>query len=300
MISNKRTIALISILVVVLVWGSAFTVSKVGVQELPPLFLALMRNAVATLVLLPFYLAVRKKAARLDPGSIPFGKIIVLGLTGVTLFYAFFNTSLTYTGAAMGSLIQGIMPLVIVIPAAVFLKEKISAKVIAGILISVAGVIMVGFIGQHDQRGSIFGNILMACSVCCWAAFTLISRSMNHFHPIPLTFFITLAGTVMLVPCALIEGWNQPLPEISSNGWMAIAYLGTLSSAICYILYNQSLKTLTAAQASNFLNLDPVIGSIIALIFLKEHFSSLQYIGGALVLLGVWLSSGSTEEQQHH
>jgi drug/metabolite transporter (DMT)-like permease len=299
MISNKRTIALISILAVVLVWGSAFSVSKVGVQELPPLFLALMRNAVATLVLLPFYLAVRKKAARLDPGPVPLGKIILLGLTGITFFYAFFNISLTYTGAAMGSLIQGIMPLVIVIPAAVFLKEKITGKVIAGILISIAGVILVGFIGQQDQRGSITGNILMACSVCCWAAFTLISRSMNNFHPIPLTFFVTLAGTIMLIPCALMEGWNQPLPVISSNGWMAIAYLGILSSAICYILYNQSLKILTAAQASNFLNLDPVIGSAIALIFLKEHFSSLQFAGGALVLVGVWLSSGTSEEKQH-
>jgi len=103
----------------------------------------------------------------------------------------------------------------------------------------------------------------------------------------------------MLIPFALVEGWGKPLPEISSNGWMAVLYLGILSSAISYILYNQSLQTLTAAQAGNFLNLDPVIGSIIALIFLNESFSTLQYAGGVLVLLGVWLSSGSGTEQLH-
>lgn len=290
--------ALISILVVVLIWGSAFTVSKVGVSELPPLFMALMRNAVATIALLPFYLAVRKKAAIQDPGPLPKGKIILLGLTGVTLFYSFFNISLTYTGAAMGSLIQGIMPLVIVVPAAVYLKERITPRVIAGILISVAGVVMVGFIGQDNQSNSLFGNILMAGSVCCWAAYTLISRSMNRFHPVPLTFFITLTGTLMLIPFSLVEGWGKPVPAISSNGWMAVLYLGIMSSAISYILYNQSLQTLTAAQAGNFLNLDPVIGSAIALIFLKESFSTLQFAGGGLVLLGVWLSSASGTEQQ--
>ncbi len=80
MISNKRTIALISILVVVLVWGSAFTVSKVGVQELPPLFLALMRNALATLVLVTFLSGSAEKGCQTGSGAQPsLGKIIVLG-----------------------------------------------------------------------------------------------------------------------------------------------------------------------------------------------------------------------------
>lgn len=293
MSGNKKSIAVISILIVVLIWGSAFTVSKIGVAELPPLFMALLRNIVASIILLPFWLGSRKKAAMQDPGPLPLKIILLMSITGITLFYTFFNTSLTYTGAAMGSLIQGIMPLVIVIPAAIFLKEKITPKVITGIFISIAGVIMVGFIGQSNDKGSILGNLLMACSVCCWATYTLISRSINNYHPIPVIFFVTLTGTILLIPCAIIEGWGKPLPVISSNGWMAIIYLGTLSSAIGYILYNSSLQTLTAAQAGNFLNLDPVIGSAIALIFLKEPFSPLQFAGGALVLLGVLLSSGS-------
>lgn len=297
MSGNNKTIALISILIVVLIWGSAFTVSKVGVNELPPLFLAFMRNAVASIVLLPFYLVVKRKGLAKNDPPLPWSRLVLLSLMGVTFFYAFFNISLTYTGAAMGSLIQGIMPLLIIVPAAVFLKEKVTGRVLTGILISVAGVIMVGFIGQKDDKGSILGNILMMCSVCCWAVYTLISRSMNHYHPVPVTFFITLTGTLLLIPGVLIEGWGESVPAISGNGWMAILYLGILSSAICYILYNQALKTLTAAQAGNFLNLDPVIGSVIALIFLKEHFSGLQYVGGALVLLGVWLSSASPKEQ---
>lgn len=296
MSGNKKTIALISILIVVLIWGSAFTVSKVGVSELPPLFLALMRNAVASLVLLPFYLVYRRRTAAVQTQPLPWGKLVLLGLTGVTLFYTFFNISLTYTGAAMGSLIQGIMPLLIIVPAAVFLKEKTTGKVLTGIFISVAGVLMVGFIGQHDNKGNIFGNLLMLGSVCCWSIYTLISRKMNQYHPIPVTFFITLIGTLLLIPAVVFEGWGKPLPVISVNGWMAILYLGIFSSAISYILYNQALKTLTAAQASNFLNLDPVIGSVIALIFLKEPFTGIQFAGGALVLLGVWLSADTSQK----
>ena len=291
---KNKTIALISILFVVLIWGSAFTVSKLGVKELPPLFMAFLRNAVASIVLLPFYLMVRKKAAR-QSAPLPKGRLVLMSLAGVTFFYAFFNISLTYTGAAMGSLIQGIMPVVIAIPAAIFLHEKITGRVITGILISVTGVILVGFIGKTDENGSIFGNILMMLSVCCWAAYTLLSKSIHQHHPVPVTFFITLLGTLFLVPGVIIEGWGKPVPTISGNAWIAVLYLGILSSAVCYILYNQSLKTLTAAQAANFLNLDPVIGSVIALIFLKESFSTLQYFGGVLVLVGVWLSSATTK-----
>lgn len=292
---SRRTIAIISILIVVLIWGSAFTVSKVGVTELPPLFMALARNAVACIVLLPFYLITRRKAKAQDPAPLPLGRLLLLALTGVTFFYGFFNTSLTYTGAAAGSLIQGIMPLLIAAPAAFILKEKFSAKMIAGIIISVAGVIMVGFIGQTDDKSSLLGNFLMVGSVACWTIYTLLSRYINQYHPVPVIFFVTLLGTIFLIPGVIFEGWNQPLPQISQKGWTAIIYLGVMSSALCYLLYNHALKSLTAAQAGNFLNLDPVIGSVIALIFLHEPFTTLQFAGGMLVLIGVWLSSAKQE-----
>lgn len=291
----NRTIAIISILIVVLIWGSAFTVSKVGVNELPPLFMAFARNAVACMVLLPCYLIVRKKAKAQDPAPLPPGRLILLALSGITFFYSFFNTALTYTGAAAGSLIQGVMPLLIAIPAVVFLKERFTAKMIAGVIISVIGVIMVGFIGQTDNKGSILGNLLMVGSVACWTVYTLLSRRINQYHPVPVIFFVTLLGTMLLIPGMVYEGWNKPLPQISPNGWAAILYLGIFSSAVSYLLYNHALKSLTAAQAGNFLNLDPVIGSVIALIFLHEPFTTLQFFGGALVLIGVWLSSAKQE-----
>jgi drug/metabolite transporter (DMT)-like permease len=75
------------------------------------------------------------------------------------------------------------------------------------------------------------------------------------------------------------------------NGWLSILYLGIFSSAICYILYNKVLKVLSGVQVGNFMNFDPVVGALIAIIFLGEKVSVWQIIGGVLVLIGVALTS---------
>jgi drug/metabolite transporter (DMT)-like permease len=84
-----------------LIWGSAFTVTKLAVDEVPPLLFAFLRNLVACLVLLPFYI-IRKKKIQQQGNPLPLLKIFLLGLTGITLFYALFNISLVYTTASVG------------------------------------------------------------------------------------------------------------------------------------------------------------------------------------------------------
>lgn len=289
---ENKTTALISILIVVLIWGSAFAVTKIAVTEAPPFIAAFLRNLVASLVLLPFYLVRRSRKEDQGPLPIPWKKMVLMGLTGITFFYALFNLSLTYTAAATGALIQGLMPVAIALPAAFFLKEKLDGRMILGIIISVMGVVLIGFIGKNDESGKgLLGNILMILSVLSWAGYTIISKSVHQYDPVLITAFSTFIGTAFLLPAVVIEGWGHDLPVISLKGWLAIVYLGVFSSAIAYLLYNKALKTLSAAQAGNFLNLDPVIGAGIAVIFLKDTFTTWQIAGAVLVLVGLWLSS---------
>lgn len=295
---NTRTGGLISILFVMLIWGSAFTVTKLAVNEVPPLLFAFLRNVVACLVLLPFYL-IRRKKMKPQLAQLPYKKIFFMGLTGITFFYALFNISLVYTTASVGSLIQGFIPVAIAIGAVWFLKEKLDKSNLLGIFLCVAGVILVGFVGKQAESGnSLLGNVLMILSVFAWAIYTLIAKSMNDRDPVLVVSLITFIGTALLLPAVIIELWDQKIPVLSANAWVAVIYLGVFSSALCYILYANALKTLSATQVGNFLNLDPVIGAIIAFIFLKDKITAWQIAGGLLVLAGIWLSSKNSRRDR--
>jgi drug/metabolite transporter (DMT)-like permease len=117
----------------------------------------------------------------------------------------------------------------------------------------VTGVILVGFVGKQEEQGnSILGNILMILSVFAWAIYTLLSKRVNEYDSIVLVSLITFIGTALLLPAVAIELWNQKIPSLSAKAWAAVIYLGVFSSALCFILYNNALKTLSAHRSAIF------------------------------------------------
>ena len=298
LLSNKRTGALLSILFVVFIWGSASTVTKLGVQEMPPFLFALVRNCIASVLLFLLYFY-RRKVNRQQPSPImPWKKIAWMGLTGITFFSVFFNLALVYTSASTGALIQGFIPVAIVLLAIIFLKEKPDIPHIAGIVFSVIGVILIGFIDISPQGNSLLGNILMILSVVSWAVYTVVSKSLRDYDPVMVTAFSTAMGTLFLVPVVIFEQWSKPFPVISADAWKAILYLAIFSSTICFVLYNQTLKILSATTVGNLLNLDPLIGAIIAIIVLNDKITGWQIAGGVLILIGILLSSKSSSQKK--
>jgi drug/metabolite transporter (DMT)-like permease len=104
-------------------------------------------------------------------------------------------------------------------------------------------------------------------------------------------------GTVLLFPAVVFELWHKPLPVITFNGWLAIIYLGAIASALSFFLYNQALETLTASEIGVLINLDPIVGAAIAIIFLNESINAWQIGGTVLVLGGAWLSTHKSKSE---
>jgi drug/metabolite transporter (DMT)-like permease len=276
-----------------IVWGSSFAVTKIIVNKVPPMTLAFYRCSIGALTLLSILFIRKRQSPRKYPAEIPWGTIIFLGFLGVTVFYIFFNISVKMTSASVGALLQGFIPVSIAILAAIFLKEKLSVKQIAGIIVSVTGVILIGFLSQHDSGGtnSITGNVLMIIAVISWGIYTIISKKVADQDPLLVTSLSTFAGSVLLLPAAVYENWGTGWPQVSLTDWLIILFLGAMASGICYFLYNRSLQLLSAAQVGNFINLDPLVGFIIALVFLHESVTTLQIIGAVLVVAGIILST---------
>jgi drug/metabolite transporter (DMT)-like permease len=201
------------------------------------------------------------------------------------------------TSASVGALLQGFIPVCIAVLAAIFLKEKLSVKQITGIIVSVTGVILIGFLShsESDAGNSITGNLLMIIAVIGWGVYTIISKKVADRDPLLITSLSTLVGSVLLLPAAVYENIGTGWPHVSLTGWLNILFLGVMASGICYFLYNKSLQLLTAAQVGNFINLDPLVGFIIALVFLHESVNTLQIIGAVLVVAGIVLSTGKQD-----
>lgn len=295
--SNSRVLGLISIIFVMVVWGSSYAVTKIIVYEVTPLTLAFYRCTIGSLTLLSIlYFRNRGQLPAILAG-VPWGTVILLGFFGVTVFYTFFNISVKMTSASVGALLQGFIPVSIAILAAVFLKERLSLKQVAGVILSVTGVILIGFLSPNDNdvSNSLLGNGLMIVAVIGWGIYTILAKRVADRDPLLITSLSTLAGAILLLPGAIYENKGAAWPPISLSAWLVVLFLGAVASGICYLLYNKSLQLLSASQVGNLINLDPLVGFIIALLFLHESVNALQIGGAVLVVVGVVLSSG-----KHH
>jgi drug/metabolite transporter (DMT)-like permease len=282
---------IILLLIAVLIWGGAYVVTKSGLSELPPMLFALLRYCVASLLLVPLGLA-RGGLAKL-PRPVPWKTLLLMALNGIALYYTFFNVALTYTTASQTALIQSSFPATMAIVAVFWLHERLTGRRILGIVLAVAGVLLIVARTEPgaSARDPLVGNALAFGSVLLWSAYTILAKRISDADPIVVTAIVSILGTVMLIPPALVESVNAPMPSISAEGWLKIIYLGVFASAVSYLLYTRALRDIDASLAGTFINLSPVIGVISGVVFLGETITPLAILGGAMVLAGVWISS---------
>jgi drug/metabolite transporter (DMT)-like permease len=273
------------------VWGSAFSVTKAAIAELPPVLIAFLRFALATAILLPLALLRRRHSAPI--GRRQWITVAAMGVCGFTLFQAGANIAQTYTTATQAALIQSNIPVLTAVLAALVLRERPSGRRIAGIALSLVGILAVVLVAAPAERASnpLLGGAIMLASVGMWAIYTVLAKHLIGADLLKVTAYSTAFGALFLLPLALFEAGELALPAISMRGWLSIAYLGAMSSAMANLLYNRSLAHLEASQAASFINLVPIVGVVVAVVFLGEPLIGWQLVGGAVTLVGVWLTA---------
>lgn len=285
-----RPLAYVLLLLAILIWGFAYVVTKSGLDAVPPMMFALLRYTVASLLLVPLALA-RGGLSRL-PRPAPWKTLLLMAIAGVTLYYILFNLALAYTSASQTALIQSAFPAIVAVMAVVWLRERVTRQRVAGIGLAIVGVVLiVATQADATARDPLLGNALAFASVLSWSTYTILAKRVSNADPIAVTAVITLIGTVMLVPVALIENADVSLSAIPRDGWLAIIYLGGLASAAGYLLYSRALRDIDASLVGAFINLSPVIGVVSGVLVLGEALTTTAILGGMLVLAGVWLSS---------
>ncbi|MEO8200146.1 MAG: DMT family transporter [Gemmatimonadota bacterium] len=288
---SGKAVAIISLTLLMLTWGSAFVVSKSIVERIPPIFFALIRHILASVIMLSVVGLRRSRGIRREaPG---WGIVTLMGLTSITFYYIFYNLGLYYTTASQGALIQSSTPAITAALAVVVLHERVTRKRFAGLALSIIGVLLVvgSAIPSGEARNPLWGTLLMCGTVIAWSIYTIAAKRAANSDQLLLATMSTTIGTILLIPPAIWEGWGKPLPHVAGREWLAIGYLAAVVSAGGYLIYNRALRELDAHQVINFTNLVPIIAVIAAVVFLGESIVPLQVVGGTVVLIGVWLAS---------
>jgi drug/metabolite transporter (DMT)-like permease len=289
--SLRRRGALLGVVLLMVVWGSTFVVTKAAVREVPPFTLAAVRFIIAVLVLAPFAMT-RGGLGRL-PQPLPWRVLLLMALTGIVILTVGFNFALQYGSASQGSLIYALTPGAIALGAVIALRERVSRRRTAGIVLSIAGVawLIVSGESQAESPAPLAGAACMLAGVIAWVVYTVAAKRLAAADQIVVITVVSVLGALMLLPFAAVELLQSPRSMPSLQASLGIAYLGVLASAAAYLVYNLALRELDASLVGVLSNLDPIVGVVTSVVFLDESLNAGQMGGGSLALIGMWLAS---------
>ncbi|MEH6526064.1 MAG: DMT family transporter [Sneathiella sp.] len=277
----------LALLVSVVMLGLSFVgVRSIMMASESPATLGFIRYGFAVLLLLPFLW--RLKPAKLPPRIILI--VILLGFLQFGLFHIFVNTALQDITASRGAVIFALIPIMTMLIATVAGRDTLTILKVFAALLSFVGVSLA--IGEKAfeegvSGGSWLGETLFFLAICCGATYNAFSaRLLRHHSVVQLTVIGMTAGSLLVLPFALFEGFPDGLFAYSTDDWLWLLYLAGPAAAFSLFLFNWGLEKLSPSQAAIYVPIAPVMAAAFGYVILGEHLSSLFLIGLACAIAG--------------
>ena len=271
------------------IWGTTFISSKLLLQEgLSPAAIMILRFVLAYVLMLPFVKG--KWFCRSVKDEL---LMVLLGISGGSLYFLLENTALVYTQASNVAIIIAATPLLTMLTVNLLDRGKGASKRLYGYsLMSLAGVALVILNGNFVLKLNPIGDLLTFGAVVTWVIYSIIiAKVQERYSSWMITRKIFFYGVVTLLPYFLVEPWGVTMEMLARPMvWGNIAYLGVLASLGCYMTWNIVIKRLGAVDATNYLYINPIVAMITANLLLGERITPLAIAGTALILVGVYLA----------
>lgn len=283
--------AYVEILLCVSFWGASFVSMKIAVSEIAPITAAWFRMVLG-MVIIAFITAIRREFS--FPSSREILPLLFLGLVGIVFRQNMQFIGMRTAGVANANWLIAGTPSIVALLGWIFLKEKLSGAGMAGLLISGIGVLLVTGLGTRGLgmfRTDGWGDILIFVSAINWAIFQVasrkfVSRRSPAFMAFWISFFATAAQSGLLL---VFRPDIAQLKAVSFNAWIAVFFLGFVCSGLCYTLWYDGLSVMPAARVTAFQFLQPILGGTAAYFIAGERFTSFLFIGGAMIISGIWM-----------
>lgn len=290
--SKDYWLPLLSGMVVSMVFGLSFMVTRGALTILTPLQLIGYRFALAI-----FTLSVLRYSGVIQVNfrNKSLCSLALLALFQPVLYFLFETTGIKLTSASETGMMMGLIPVATLLLEIPFFKIFPSWKQSLSILLSVSGIFFI-FIMQGNVQfgGNILGTLCLIGAILAGGIFNIFSKKSSSFTPVEITYFMMSVGAIVFNIMALGQSImnknlaNYMTPLKQPDVLIAILYLGILSSVIAFFLMNYMLSKTQPSQTATYVNLTTVIAILGGILFRSEHFAWYQAVGAFMIITGVW------------
>lgn len=268
-------------------WGGSFLFMRYAAPAFGALPLMWLRVAIATACLLPV-LVLRGQVGALRARI---GVVTVMGLFNSAIPFVLIAWATLSITAGLASILNAAVPIMTALIGAVWLRDRLGAGRVAGLVIGMAGVVLLAADkADFKPGGSGWALLAMVGATLCYGfAANFTKRHLTGVPPMVNAAGSQIVSAVALTPFAL---WAWPAQTPAPLAWAAAAVLGVGCTAIAYVLFFRLIERVGASRAVTVTFLVPVFGTLWGALFLGESVTVSMLLGGAVVLLGTGLSTG--------
>lgn len=295
--SNKRKLAIIALILANIIWGASLPIYKWTLEQVQPFTFAFLRFFISFLILLPFV----KNHFEFEKKDIP--KLIFASIVSITIQIPLLFFGLQLAPSINAPIIISAGPILLLGSSVIFLKEKISPKLLAGTLISLFGVMILMFNPALESgfSGAVLGNFFIFLATICSVIQALVIKKIVERNGALITVFLTfLIGSLTLMLPALLEYNSVGLFPINIKFLIGIFYAVILSSILAHYFLFFGLKNIKVSETGVFTYVDPIATILVAIPLLHEVITESYLIATVLVFLGIYIAEGRIHYHPFH
>jgi len=278
--------------------GSSIVMLRLGVTEIPPLALVMLRQTIATVAFAASVLALRR---RLLWSAQVWRDIAVVATLTTILPVIFFTMALEFVSSAVASIILALVPLLTGLMAHLLLHdERLSRFQAAGLVVAFIGVVLLILTGTSGIAISgrsvvLRGYLLLLAAALALASAGIYTRKhLQNIDVLVITAGQTALSLLVALPLALIVSPFDPA-AVTLRGWLAVAWSGLLDSFAGFFLFFYMIQRFGPTLATLPIYVTPVASTVLGALLLQELINAPLLTGSILVLAGVYLASQSRQ-----
>lgn len=289
---SKKLQAHLALFLSQLLYAASFPIAKIVMQAIPYNVLVVMRIVGAVALFWISSLFFNEKTERKD-----LGRLFLLAIFGVAVNQTFFLKGLDLTSPINAAIMMITTPILVLIIAALVIKEKITALKATGIIIGFAGAAFLVMQGNQDaangKSASFIGDVYVFLNAISWGMFlVLVKPLMKKYHTVTILKWTFLFGLPLTVPFAYSDAVQFDWAALTTSIWLYTGFVIVFTTFVAYLLNTVALNQLSPSIVSAYIYLQPLLTAMLTVFIFRTDSITWEKVASALLIFaGVYLAS---------
>ena len=292
---SRPTTSWILLILANVLWACSYVAAKYVLRDISANMMNALRMMIAAMVLLPLLIA-RRKDLNLTRRDLP--QLALLAVIGIVLAKTFEFWGLAFSSASDVALLITSESIFTAVLSWILLRERFKLLTVFALLVGMFGVYLIverSLVPNIPSGGGslrILGDVLVIVGLVCEAFYTVRGKSLLVKHPPLLITAAAIVGSALVwIPIAggevLYSGWHP----LSITAWLGLGWLAIMSTVVAYLAWFKGLEKIEGSAAASTLFVQPLLGTILAIVLLNDQILPTTIIGGLLIIVSVYLIS---------